>query len=115
MTLSLTARPAATTATIIAYPDGESTDTPGDDFAPRPEIQLNVTRKTVVAINAKIDLPEGGYIKAKSMSSGIKLTINAHANPRYHRDDVVTVSERAFDALGRVFDAVRDAREEAAQ
>lgn len=74
-------------------------------------IDLKVNTRTVVNVQAKLELEDGTRVAAKSMARGIRLTVQ---KPGAYHPSELTVPESAFDALGEVFAAVRAAREEKA-
>lgn len=76
------------------------------------DVKLKVTTTTKVNIEGKVSVEGYGYVKAKSMSRSIKLSVNRHANAYY--EESISIPEDLFDALGQVFDAVRAERAEQA-
>lgn len=76
------------------------------------EIDLKVSTRKVVNVRATIELEDGTRIQAKSMARGIRLAVR---KPGYSSEDSLTVPAAAFDALGEVFEAVREKRAEVAE
>lgn len=76
------------------------------------DIDVKVTRKVTTNIRASLELEDGTKLTAKSMATGIKLTI---LKPSGYNASEIMIPEAAFDALGEVFTAVRTKREENAE
>jgi hypothetical protein len=72
-------------------------------------IDLKVTTRTIVNVRARRQLEDGTRIAARSMARGIRLTVQ---KPNQYHPSEITIPEEAFDALGEIFIAVREAREE---
>lgn len=73
-------------------------------------IDVKVTTRKIVNVKATIETEDGSRISAKSMARGIRLAIQKPGG--YHPSEI-TIPEPLFDALGEIFEAVRDARSEA--
>lgn len=72
-------------------------------------IDLKVTTRTIANIRARVELEDGTRLAARSMSRGIRLTVQ---KPGQYHPSEITIPDQAFDALGEIFAAVREAREE---
>lgn len=73
------------------------------------DIDLKVSRKVTVSINASVKLEDGTQLKATSRKDGISIAIRKAKNSWW---DSITIPEDAFTQLEDIFIAVREAREE---
>lgn len=76
------------------------------------DIDLKVKRTVKININATAETEDGTRVKATSQARAIKLEVR---KPNSYYPDSISIPDSAFDELGEVFAAVRQARDEASK